>query len=199
MMMVIMMGCVQMGHGSSFYYTGGKREVRVGEVGVWVDKDFGEEDRLELQDAIDQWNYALNGREEIVVKSWEFGMGVEEIKKIKREGGWIFLKIDSENGMVKGKDPIGGMVLAFVNRVDGTGDEIFFVRDRMGRGWMRGLALHEMGHLLGAQHKADGLMDAYYDKDKYICVDKDTAGQVEDRLRDARGWAVGWMKYCVRN
>src|SRR5271166_5368407 len=65
-------------------------------INIWVDKDFGEADRVSIDDAIMQWNYALNGSIVLKVNSYEFEMTNNDVlNEVKVKGnGWLFLKID---------------------------------------------------------------------------------------------------------
>ena len=62
---------------------------------IWIDADFGEADQLAIDDAIRQWNYALNGFVRLEVRSTRFNMDLDVVKKVMNGGGWMFLKINS--------------------------------------------------------------------------------------------------------
>lgn len=189
--MIISMSCGHMSedHGS-FYYVGNSPPGKGREVKIWVDKEFGEGDRIGMEDAVAQWNYAMNGYVHYKVESYDFDMQIEIIKRVERGEGWLFLKIDSSNGMLRSLDH-GGMTIAFVNKIGGN--RIYFVRDRMGNEWMKAVSLHEMGHLMGAEHDEGTLMNAYFNLMEYKCIDKRTVEQVGEH----EGIPADHLKYCV--
>jgi len=161
---------------------------------VYVDGDFGEADRVEMQKAIDQWNFALNGRVRIEVKTWDFNMGNSDIKEAMGNGGWMIHKIDSTNPMIiagtTNKDGTVMETCAWVNHVGGN--EMWIVRDRIQSTWVFGIMMHELGHLLGADHNGKLLMAPVYNAFDYRCVDYDTMVMVTDHL----ALSIGSVNYC---
>ncbi len=144
-------------------------------VPIYIDTQFGEADKLAIDDAVNQWNYALNGYIKLEVASTHFDMEPDIISQVLIKGnGWLFLRIDSQNSIVH--DPTEGKVLAFVNEIGGN--RIYFVRDRFSNEAVKGIALHEIGHLLGAQHDNVYLMKPHYNWYDYRCVDQHTIEEV---------------------
>jgi hypothetical protein len=148
-------------------------------VGIWIDKEFGVRDQLSIDDAIKQWNYALNGYVRLDVKSTTFDMEPNELAQIRSCDCWIIMKVKSDNPMIP-DEPIRGKpqyhTLAWVNEIGGK--LMWVVRDRLQNEWMTGVILHEMGHMLGARHDKVYLMQPSYSWEDYRCVDKWTLGQV---------------------
>lgn len=141
---------------------------------VWVDKTFSVEDRRCILDAVNQWNYSLNGYVKIEVESYSFDMEVSIIERVMRGDGWIVLKIESRNPLVVARDgaPVRGVqyyTLAWVNKIGGY--KMYMVRDRICQECVTGVALHEIGHLLGAEHDSVLLMQPHYNGAEYRCVD----------------------------
>lgn len=74
----------------------------------------------------------------------------------------------------------------------GTGHEIYFLEEKVGIDRIRQVALHEIGHILGAHHTDGGLMIHQYNKYSYDCVDQNTATQVAAY----RGLNINKMNWC---
>jgi|SRR5579859_2080571 len=144
-------------------------------INIWIDKEFGEQDSLSIADAVEQWNYSLNGQITLKIMDERFWMQNEIIERVMNGGGWLILKIDDKSAWVRGWK--GYKVLAFADKVGGN--RIFIVRDRIRRQEeVRGIAMHELGHLLGSNHLDDGLMSVpYSDKDSQ-CIDQKTVDAV---------------------
>lgn len=186
-------GCVT--HLSSFEYYGAKTMVQapIKVIPIYIDKDFGAADKVAIDDAITQWNYALNGNIVLVVASTEFDMDIPTLKKCVAGGCWMFMPVNSANPMVEPANPGQPMTLAWTNDIGVLGNRIYFIRDRIQNEWMTGITLHEMGHLLGAEHDSAYLMRPSFSWASSRCVDYDAALEV------AKYWNldIKTMKYCV--
>lgn len=144
-------------------------------VPIWVDKNFGAADKIAIDDAINAWNYALNGFIVLKVVDTEFDMEIPKIVEQVRDNGWLFMKINSDNSMVPVlKD--GFRTIGFCERVGGN--HLYLVRDRMFNSDVYGVTMHEIGHLLGAEHKGDRLMYPHFTRARFQCVDSTTIEQV---------------------
>lgn len=134
---------------------------------IYIDNDFGNGDLLEIDNAIKQWNYALNGYIDLEVVTTKFMMESDIIKSVQRGEGWLILKISSDSPLIHEKS--NEQTLAFCNAIGGYA--LFVIRDRIGNEDMTGVMLHEIGHLLGARHTSYGLMYSIYSPDLYQCID----------------------------
>lgn len=142
---------------------------------IWIDKNFGEADRLAIDDAIGSWNYALNGFVVLKVVDTEFDMEIPKIVEQVQSNGWLIMKINSDNPMVPVlKD--GYRTIGFCERVGGN--HLYLVRDRLFNEDVFGVTMHEIGHLLGAEHKGDRLMYPHFTRARFQCVDQTTIEQV---------------------
>jgi Matrixin len=159
--------------------TEGHRLIR--KIPVYVDKNFGEEDKIAIDDALEDWNYVLSGYIVFEVKSYGFDLDVEEIKEAYRENGLMIMKVDSSVGFI----PVAGggdKTVAWADAV-GVGHKIYMVRDRIGKsGELKELVMHELGHILGAGHidGEDSLMRSVYVHQDSRCVDEWTVRKVAE-------------------
>lgn len=167
------------------------------DIPVWIDKNFGEEDKIALDDAIKQWNFVFNGYVYVHIVNSHFNMEIEEIRKVYQLNGFMILRVDSAtcDFIPEVRPPATGRTLAWTIGV-GEGHKIFIIRDRInGTNMLRGVALHEMGHLFGSDHIENeySLMKPYYDPNIYTCVDEYTAKAVAER----RYLPFEKLNYCV--
>lgn len=161
---------------------------------VWVDEQFGAADKVAIDNAISQWNYALNGYVRIQVISMHFDMEVDVLRRVMAGDGWVILKIRSDNIMVDDGPLRDGKpayhTLAWVNDIGGN--RMYVVRDRLYNDWMTGVALHEMGHLLGASHDDAYLMGPRFNWEDYRCIDYAALY----RVAEYQHLPMGRLNYC---
>ena len=161
---------------------------------VYIDQAFGESDRVAIADALTQWEYALNGYMTFKTQYYDVEHGaVDTLRDVVDGRAWMFLKINSTNPLVDFHDMPKVHALAFCERVGGS--LIYMVRDRVPNDNVKGVMMHEIGHLLGAQHwdEDDDLMNPIYREANSQCIDKHTLQQVSEHLHIP----VQNMNYCV--
>lgn len=194
LILMVILGCVScLGHiPPPFHYVrhGGYSTIALKEIPVYIDKDFGEMDRLAIDDAVRQWNFAMNGYVKIQVQPEPFDMQIEIIRRCLSGGCWMVMKIDSNNPMSIDSSP-ESRKLAWVNDIGGN--RIYVIRDRIENKWMTGIMLHEMGHLLGAEHDNVYLMRPHYNWEDYRCVDAAALKLVAE----AQHLPFERLNYCV--
>ena len=179
-----------------FHYInqGGYTPIPLKTINVWIDKDFGEGDKIAIDNAIAQWNYALNGYLKINVVSTSFDMEPEIIRTVLNGGGWLLLKIQEPNPMIDDGPTENGKpkywTLAWANAVGGN--RVYFIRNRLKNEWMTGVALHELGHLLGAEHDQVYLMQPHYNWEDYRCVDYEAL----KRVAEYQHLPLNRLNYC---
>jgi hypothetical protein len=161
---------------------------------VYLDVRFSPDDMLSIGDAVAQWNYALNGYIELDIQSKRFDMEPEIIANCMTHRCWMVMQVDSSNYMVTELDDLAGpgsRTLAWANDVGGN--RMFLIRDRLKTSWIRGIVLHEMGHLLGAEHDNAYLMAPEFVWEDTQCVDYQTIRLV------GTYWSlpVNELNYCV--
>lgn len=160
---------------------------------VYVDVDFGNADLLSIQQALEQWNFAMNGYAHFRIVNSRFDMQISNLQQALNQHAYLILKISSDNPIVPTPGPEyqpGCQTLGFTTV---GGHSIYLVRDRLRNIDVRFVLMHELGHALGARHQKTGLMRPAYDPEYYQCVDADTAQQVATY----RGWEARHLNYCV--
>lgn len=160
----------------------------VREIPIWIDKNFGDSDQISIDDAINQWNYALNGYIKLTVVDNKFDMEVSKIKEQERLNGWLFMKVRHDDSIVPPDKPFS-KTLAFCNKIDGN--YMFLIRDRIDNKDVFSITLHEIGHLMGVGHTNNLLMSLNYND--FQCVDYDTISMVAKRYI----LSVNDLNYCV--
>lgn len=163
------------------------------EIPIWIDGEFGEADKVEIDRAVDSWNFAMNGYVKLKVVDTKFNMEVEKIVKQVNDGGWLFMKIHSSNKMVpdhKDKEK-GYWTIGFCERIGGH--HMYLVRDRLANEDIYGVTLHEIGHLMGSGHTGQRLMYPHYSRARFQCIDYDTMVKVSSFF----GVPLSGLNYCI--
>jgi hypothetical protein len=157
---------------------------------IWIDKNFGAADRIAIDDAVNAWNYAMNGYVVLKVVDTQFDMEIPKIVESVRTGGWLFMRINHDNAMVPSTDK-GFWTIGFTERI--SGHHLYLVRDRLGNDDVFGVTLHEIGHLMGSDHVGKRLMYPHYTRARFQCVDYDTMIAVSN----AWDLQIDNLNYCV--
>lgn len=161
------------------------------EIPIWIDKSFTPFDQDAIANAVNTWNYALNGYIHLSIVDSQFDMEVSKIVAQVRGGGWLFLRIKSDSPII----PIvkeGYRVLGFTEMVGGQ--HLWLVMDRLANEDIFGITLHEIGHLLGANHtNGQHLMFPYYTRARYQCIDKESLSEVAAYY----GLSLNSLNYCL--
>jgi|SRR5579885_1030638 len=191
-MCILVFSCLDLHPVLPFQYVGKAptAAVPIKTIPIYLDKNFGIADQIAIDDAVSQWNYALNGYVVLKVVSTNFDMEPEIIQQCMGGACWMLLKVDSNASFVPDEDS-KHLTLAWANDIGGN--RIYFVRDRIDNDWMTGIALHEMGHLLGAKHDNVYLMQPQFNWRDGRCVDQQAAYLVANYW----GIPVQNVKYCV--
>ena len=158
---------------------------------IWIDKNFGAADKVEIDKAVDAWNFAMNGYVVLKVVDTNFDMEVEKIVEQVTKGGWLFMKIESTNKLVPAQDEKGYWTIGFCEQVGGH--HMYLVRDRLQNQDVFGVTLHEIGHLMGSPHTGQRLMYPHYTRARFQCIDYDTQVKVA-KFFDV---PLSGLNYCV--
>jgi hypothetical protein len=156
-------------------------------VKVYVDATFGIDEVVQIEDALVQWNDTLNGSLTLKLENRSIMMEQSLLTEIVGNGDYIIFSITSSQSTVAdtvtyqdGKE-LRANTLAYCDKVGGH--YVYLLMDRLSLSNIRWVMMHEIGHLLGAEHQEDGLMYRYYRGNNYRCVDHHTLEQVSRAQR----------------
>jgi predicted Zn-dependent protease len=158
---------------------------------VYIEESFTLKDKGSIISAIDSWNKSLNGYIVLKVESTEFKLNAASKVKAQSDESYLILKLYSSNEMIVKRDEGTDFVtLGLANKVGGNW--MYIIRDRLGDDDITPIAMHELAHLLGADHTDRYLMNRTYIRTQYKCIDADTIKQVADK------WMLPMKKlnYC---
>ena len=158
---------------------------------LYVDRGFDDRDRDLILLAVRQWNYALNGfvrfRASLLPENVPPGM----VAEIKRRGGWIVARTDSQNPIAHQGEGRHALALTVGNSHSGF---VYVISDRIGGRGLAGVVMHEFGHVLGAGHDSAGLMAPVYSAAGSRCIDRDAMAMVAEAQRlpiSQLNWCAG--------
>ncbi len=141
---------------------------------IYLDETWTDAERVQLHAAIDQWNEALNGT--IILQVEEEHYHWQESTPRNK----LILRPVSEREANRQEQYIA-LAWTYGRGYGGIGgNRIYFARSRFAPEDLRYIALHELGHSLGADHQKGGLMNPNYDRPTYQCIDQRTLQQVAE-------------------
>ena len=157
---------------------------------VYIDTSFSARDQVSIDNALNDWNYALNNYIRFQVVSTTFDMEPSDIARIRETSALVILKIDSSSYMIPISKP-GTTVMAFTT----PQRLVYVIRDRFDdQQQLEEVVRHELSHALGAGHsiRCDVLMSVIFNRDYEQCVDYDAIEKV------AKAWRlpVNRLNYC---
>ena len=158
---------------------------------VFVDKQFSDDDKVSISNALNDWNYALNGYERFQIVLLDFDMVVSDIRRAER--GVLILRIDSRSRFIPKSDVDGTVVDAFTDKIGGH--LIYVVRDRIsGQTVLENVLRHEIGHTLRTRHIMDSksLMNPVLSPVYSRCIDYATMKSVAKE----QGLNISHLRYC---
>lgn len=171
--------CSACGYTAPYYYT--KQQTHgAGTTFIYVrvDKEFNDQDRIEIDRAIMQWNYVLNEHVILHITDWEYDASALKKKTVAPDQNHLyFIKVLSQIGEklydgVRDKN----IILAFAQI---KGNLLYVFRDRVvDQDQLYGIMMHEIAHIFGAVHDGKKLMSPHYSNSKYKCVDYATVAQI---------------------
>lgn len=156
-------------------------------VKVFVDATFGIDEVDQIEDAIERWNYTLNGVLTLQLENRSLMMEQSLLAEIVGRGDYVVFSITSSQSAVadtityKDGKELRARTLAYCDKIGGH--YVYLLMDRLSLSNVRWVMMHEIGHLLGAEHQSDGLMYRYYRGNNYRCVDHRTLEQISRAQR----------------
>lgn len=177
------LGCS--GHMAQHYYTRQPPGTSNYEIFVKVDKEFSDVDKLSIDKAISQWNYVLNSHYTLKVVDWNFDATALKDGKFLPRNAYYIVSInnkqfeDVKKELSFNPEDKNKFILAFAIL---GGTIVYINKDRVGADDVYPITMHEMAHIFGAKHDGFRLMNNYYSKEKFQCVDWKTAEQVANFL-----------------
>lgn len=163
---------------------------------VYIDIKFCNSEKKLIKKAIDNWNDALNGYLVLKVVGLEFKETPKAIDDIIKNKSYVILRAYSSDEIIKERDinDNENVIVGLANKLGGN--VMHLVMDRLTEKDIMEITMHELGHLLGADHTDEKyLMSIIYNKERYKCVDLFTIKQV------AEYWhlPIRRMNYCIYN
>lgn len=184
-------GCVG---NTRFEYTHvpGPSQVAYKHIPVYVDIKFGEGDKVGIQNAIDAWNYVLNGYIKLDVVSYKFDMEPSDILDVYQKHGVMILKINSDASFLPASKFPGTEVAATTDSLGGY--TLYLCRDLLSEDTIKPVTMHELGHILGAPDmEGPILMNPRFSAKYEACIDKTTV-EVVARYQNLD---PNKLNYCV--
>jgi hypothetical protein len=167
--------------------------VNAREIPVYVDSKFTNVEIVQLNAALQEWNGVFNGQ--IVLRLVRKFNDGRDAMMLAREvsnthNGWMIAKLDSDDERLE--EIVSPGMLAFVPQLGGQ--LMVVLGDRVSTHNLKTIAMHEMGHMLGAEHVfGRNLMHPAYGPLQTDCIDKVTVNQVAF-FNDLE---VSSLNYCV--
>ena len=144
---------------------------------VRIDTAFSAQERATIENAVAEWNHVLNGHVRLEIAE-AFNAGPTPTPYVVKDPKtWFVGRVngsgagfDSGHGIRKGAF---SRALAQTHELANGGQLVPVFSDRVGSRDLNGIMLHEMGHALGLDHDAKGLlMHAHYASHKQQCIDR---------------------------
>ena len=160
-------------------------------VALYIDADFGADERRSILSAAKHWNYALNGFLQFKPMALPDDPSPKMLAQIRRSSGWIVARVDSRHPVANRGEGRHALAVTVGNSFSGF---VYVISDRLGSRDMTGVVMHEFGHVLGAGHDGGGLMAPVYNPYAGHCIDRDAITLVATAQRlpvNQLNWCLG--------
>lgn len=143
------------------------RPARTEVISLQLDDTFAPHERARIAHAVRSWNHVLNGFVRFdIARPGDGGEGSPQ--------SWLIAPA-RQPSLRRGVD----LTLALTQPVSSGGGAIILYVNRLGDRDPGAVLLHELGHVLGLSHEAEGgLMSAYYSAHAQSCVDRRTVARI---------------------
>lgn len=189
MMFITTMGChIKQDFVGPVYVINAPHTTPMRVIPVYIDDNFTLKDKGSIVQAVKNWNEVLSGFVILKVESIN-----SDLSKIDSDQVYMIEKVYSSSKMIVDRDKLEDhmITLGLANKVGGN--HIWIVRDRLGDDDITAVAMHEIGHLLGAEHTAKHLMSPGYNVKEYQCIDKSAVDQVAKYMQIP----ISKLSYCL--
>ena len=182
--------------GSGYGYTDHATRASQGRaIALYIDDDFDQAERQRILLAVRQWNHVLNGFVQFRPQLFQGEPTPRDLAQIRRAGGWFVARIDSRHPVARQREAQQAMGMTVGNPGGNPGGGVVYViSDRFGPAELTAVALHELGHVLGAGHDDHGrLMASVYVVGNGRCIDRGAVAMVAQ----ARRLPLSQLNWCV--
>ena len=187
--LVFIFGCAATPHIPTYHYTSkemynGKPKV----IWVWIDNNFDTFEKISISEALWTWNNSLNGYIELRPI---LPYGQPDRPEMPSDKDWVISKVKPGDNHLPAVEA-GHKVLGAADMVGGH--NMFLAPGAMEISDVYYVTLHEVGHLLGAEHRGEKLMFPHFNKVKFHCTDYLTVQQIADY----QNIPVRNLNYCTK-
>lgn len=169
-------------------------------VSLYIDKDFTPVERKAFDQAIKDWNYAMNGYVKIQIVSDKLDHDDKPAlnalaKKLIPTGEGVFvMRLNHDHPLLADMEEDENVQkLAFVNNLGDSAHWFVVIADTIGTKNLHKILLHEFGHIMGSEHiLVPSLMYPGYGPKQFDCIDRFTMAMVAEH----RDLQLSHLNYC---
>lgn len=148
---------------------------------VRIDGQFTDHQRADILQAVNDWNYVLNGFVRLEVAQGPPEIGATATTNAKEEVAktWTIVSTRGDTAYDARAYALQE-TLAVTQPIPGSGGLVIVFADRLGTRDLSGIMRHELGHMLGLAHAPSGgyLMSRHYSTQDQQCIDRSAAESI---------------------